>query len=57
MKNIKYIGLGLVITGIAAINDLPVLRRLTLVGCGDIGLTTIEQKMSTLEWANTGATA
>jgi hypothetical protein len=44
------------ITGITAINDLPRLRRLTLVGCGDIGLTTIEAKLSTLEWANTGAT-
>lgn len=44
------------ITGIAAINELPALRRLTLVGCGAIGLNTIEQKMSTLEWANTGAT-
>lgn len=44
------------ITGVAAVNDLPLLRRLTLVGCGNIGLTTIEAKMSTLEWANTGAT-
>lgn len=44
------------ITGIAAINDLPALRRLTLVGCGTIGLHTIEQKMSTLDWVNTGAT-
>ncbi|MCI1020137.1 leucine-rich repeat domain-containing protein [Microbacterium sp. C5A9] len=44
------------ITGIAAINDLPRLRRLTLVGCGNVGLTTIEAKMSTLEWVNTGAT-
>ncbi|WP_336662417.1 hypothetical protein [Leucobacter sp. USHLN154] len=44
------------ITGIAAINDLPALRRATLVGCGNIGLKTIEAKLSTLEWANTGAT-
>lgn len=44
------------ITGIAAINDLPALRRLTLVGCGNIGLAAIEQKMSTLDWVNTGAT-
>lgn len=44
------------IMGIAAVNDLPRLRRLTLVGCGSIGLETIEAKMSTLEWANTGAT-
>jgi hypothetical protein len=44
------------ITGIAAVNDLPLLRRLTLVGCGNIGLKTIESKLSTLEWANTGAT-
>ncbi|MER7445852.1 hypothetical protein [Microbacterium sp. NPDC097977] len=44
------------ITGIAAINDLPRLRRLTLVGCGTIGLETIEAKLSTLEWVNTGAT-
>ncbi len=44
------------IIGIAAVNDLPRLRRLTLVGCGNIGLTAIEAKLSTLEWANTGAT-
>ena len=44
------------IVGIAAVNDLPRLRRLTLVGCGTIGLETIEAKSSTLEWANTGAT-
>lgn len=44
------------ITGIPAINELSVLRRLTLVGCGNIGLKTIEKKLSTLEWANTGAT-
>lgn len=44
------------ITGITAINDLPLLRRLTLVGCGNIGLAPIEAKLSTLEWANTGAT-
>ncbi|PRB65642.1 hypothetical protein CQ034_06015 [Microbacterium sp. MYb45] len=44
------------ITGIAAVNDLPRLRRLTLVGCGHVGLETIEAKLSTLEWANTGAT-
>lgn len=44
------------ITGIAAINDLPRLRKLTLVGCGNVGLETIEAKLSTLEWANTGAT-
>jgi len=44
------------ITGIAAINELPRLRRVTLVGCGNIGLTTIEAKLSTLESANTGAT-
>ncbi|MHC9042962.1 hypothetical protein ACYX8G_00160 [Microbacterium saperdae] len=44
------------ITGIAAINDLPRLRRLTLVGCGTIGLEKIEAKLSTLNWANTGAT-
>ena len=44
------------ITGIAAVNDLPRLRRLTLVGCGNIGLTAIEATLSTLEWANTGAT-
>lgn len=44
------------IIGIAAINSLPALRRLTLVGCGNIGLETIETKLSTLEWANTGAT-
>lgn len=44
------------IIGIAAVNDLPRLRRLTLVGCGNIGLATIEAKLSTLEWANTGAT-
>lgn len=44
------------ITGIAAINELPRLRRVTLVGCGDIGLETIEAKLATLEWANTGAT-
>ena len=43
------------ITGIAAIDDLPRVRRLTLVGCGNIGLSTIEAKVSTLEWANTGA--
>ncbi|KRA23227.1 hypothetical protein ASD65_01430 [Microbacterium sp. Root61] len=45
------------ITGIASINDLPRLRKLTLVGCGNIGLKTIEAKLSALEWANTGATA
>lgn len=45
------------ITGIAAINGLPRLRRLTLVGCQEFGLHTIEQKGSTLEWANTGAAA
>ncbi|TDP91709.1 hypothetical protein EDF62_2328 [Leucobacter luti] len=44
------------ITGIAAINELPALRRVTLVGCGHIGLETIEATLSTLEWANTGAT-
>lgn len=44
------------ITGIAAINDLPRLRKLTLVGCGNIGLDTIEAKLSTLEAANTGST-
>lgn len=44
------------ITGIAAVNELPRLRRLTLVGCGEVGLEQIEAKMSTLEWANTGAT-
>ena len=44
------------ITGIAAVNELPRLRRLTLVGCGSIGLEKIEAKLSTLEWANTGAT-
>ncbi|MFT4397925.1 hypothetical protein ACLTEW_23650 [Gordonia lacunae] len=44
------------ITGTAAVNDLPRLRRLTLVGCGRIGLEKIEAKLSTLEWANTGAT-
>lgn len=44
------------ITGITAINDLPRLRRLTLVGCGNIGLARIEAKLSTLDWANTGAT-
>lgn len=44
------------ITGIAAVNDLPLLRSLTLVGCGNIGLGTLEQKMSTLDWVNTGAT-
>lgn len=44
------------ITGITAINDLPRLRRLTLVGCGNIGLARIEAKLSTLDWVNTGAT-
>ncbi|TCK45388.1 hypothetical protein EDF60_0615 [Leucobacter luti] len=44
------------IIGIAAINELPRLRRATLVGCGHIGLETIEAKLATLEWANTGAT-
>ena len=44
------------ITGIAAINDLPRLRRLTLVGCGNVGLEKIEAKLTTLEWVNTGAT-
>lgn len=44
------------ITGIAAINDLPALRSLDLVGCGNVGLKTIEQKISTLDWINTGAT-
>lgn len=44
------------ITGIAAVNDLPRLRKLTLVGCGHVGLEPIEAKLSTLEWANTGAT-
>ncbi|MFD5598828.1 hypothetical protein ACFWHR_02110 [Leucobacter sp. NPDC058333] len=44
------------IAGIAAINDLPLLRRLTMVGCKHVGLEAIETKMSTLEWANTGAT-
>ena len=44
------------IIGIAAINELPRLRRVTLVGCGHIGLETIEAKLATLEWANTGAT-
>lgn len=44
------------ITGIAVLNDLPRLRRLTLVGCGRIGLEKIEATLSTLEWANTGAT-
>src|SRR5690606_32304489 len=44
------------ITSIAFINDLPRLRKLTLVGCGNIGLETIEAKLSTLETANTGAT-
>lgn len=44
------------IVGIAAINDLSRLRKLTLVGCGNIGLEMIEAKLSTLEWANTGAT-
>lgn len=44
------------ITSIAFINDLPRLRKLTLVGCGNIGLETIEAKLSTLEKANTGAT-
>lgn len=44
------------ITGIAAVNDLPRLRRLTLVGCGSNGLEKIEAELSTLEWANTGAT-
>ncbi|PRB09701.1 hypothetical protein CQ042_19050 [Microbacterium sp. MYb62] len=44
------------ITGIAALNDLPRLRRVTLVGCGNIGLKSVEATLSTLEWANTGAT-
>lgn len=44
------------ITGIAAIAELPALRELTLVGCGNVGLSAIEQKLSTLEWVNTGAT-
>jgi hypothetical protein len=37
------------ITGIAAINELAVLRRLILVGCGKIGLSEIEEKVSTLD--------
>jgi len=44
------------ISGIVAINDLLQLRRLTLVGCKNVGLHAIQQKISTLEWANTGAT-
>lgn len=44
------------IADIGAINDLPLLRRLTMVGCKHVGLEAIEAKMSTLEWANTGAT-
>ncbi|UOQ57819.1 hypothetical protein MUN78_02990 [Leucobacter allii] len=45
-----------VITGFAATNALPRLRRLTPAECGNIGLDTIEAKMPTLEWANAGAT-
>ncbi|QIM15200.1 leucine-rich repeat domain-containing protein [Leucobacter insecticola] len=44
------------ITGITALNDLPRLREVTLVGCGNIGLNRIEAKLSTLERADTGAT-
>lgn len=44
------------ITGIAAINELTALRRLTLVGCGAVELSSIEQTLETLDWANTGAT-
>lgn len=44
------------LTGITAISGLQALRRLTIVGCGSIGLGAIEQKLSTLEWVNTGAT-
>ncbi|MBL3688133.1 leucine-rich repeat domain-containing protein [Leucobacter zeae] len=42
------------LTDVGVVNDLPLLRSLTLVGCGDIGLPAIQRKLSGLERVRTG---